>query len=91
MGRAYSTNGGDEELLLLFILTSNGYSPGGSGTTIRHNTQITHITQNNTTIKQNTAHKTTHTINTLDRMITTITTTINAYRILVESQKERDH
>jgi hypothetical protein len=44
------------------------FSPGGSGTTIRHNTQITHITQNNTTIKQNTAHKTTHTINTLHRM-----------------------
>jgi hypothetical protein len=32
---------------------------GGSDTTIRHNTQITHITQNNTTIKQNTTHKTT--------------------------------
>jgi hypothetical protein len=32
-------------LLLLFILTANGFLPGGSGT-IRHNTQITHITQN---------------------------------------------
>jgi hypothetical protein len=53
----------------LFILTANGFSPGGSGTTIRHNTQITHITQNNTTIKRNTAHKTTHTIkDTLHRM-----------------------
>jgi hypothetical protein len=41
---------------------------GGSGTTIRHNTQTTHITQNNTTLKRNTAHKTTHTINTLHRM-----------------------
>jgi hypothetical protein len=30
--------------------------------TIGHNTQITHITQNNTTIKRNTAHKTTDTI-----------------------------
>jgi hypothetical protein len=49
-------------------LTANGFSPGGSGTTIRHNTQITHITQNNTTIKRNTEHKTTHTINTLNRM-----------------------
>jgi hypothetical protein len=49
-------------LLLLFILTANGFSPGGSGTTIRHHTQ------NNTTIKQNTVHKTTHTINTLHRM-----------------------
>jgi hypothetical protein len=28
-------------LLLLFIFTGNGFSPGGSGTTIRHNTQIT--------------------------------------------------
>jgi hypothetical protein len=43
-------------LLLLFILTANGYLPGGSGTTIRHNTQITHIKQNNTTIKRNTAY-----------------------------------
>jgi hypothetical protein len=39
----------------LFILTANGILPGGSDTTIRHNT-------NNTTIKRNTAHKTTHTI-----------------------------
>jgi hypothetical protein len=30
----------------------NGVSPGGRGTTIRHNTQITHITQNNRTIKK---------------------------------------
>jgi hypothetical protein len=53
-----------EELLLLLLLfiTANGFSPGGSGTTIRHNTQITHITQNNTT------HKSTHTIH---RMNTT--------------------
>jgi hypothetical protein len=33
-------------LLLLLILTAYGVSPGGSGTTIRHNTQLTHITQN---------------------------------------------
>jgi hypothetical protein len=26
-------------------LTANGVSPGGRGTTIRHNTQITHIIQ----------------------------------------------
>jgi hypothetical protein len=38
-------------------LTANGFSSGGSGTTIRHNTQITHIIQNNTTIKRNTVHK----------------------------------
>jgi hypothetical protein len=30
---------------LLFILTANGFLPGGSGTTIRHNTQGTHITK----------------------------------------------
>jgi hypothetical protein len=35
-------------LLLLFILTANGFLPGASGTTIRHSIQITHITQNNT-------------------------------------------
>jgi hypothetical protein len=35
-------------LLLLFISTANGFSPGGGGTTKRHNTQTTHITQNNT-------------------------------------------
>jgi hypothetical protein len=34
-------------LLLLFILIANGFLPGGSGNTIRHNTQISHITQNN--------------------------------------------
>jgi hypothetical protein len=41
-------------MLLLFILTANGVLPDSSGTTIRHNTEITH-----TTLKQNTAHKTT--------------------------------
>jgi hypothetical protein len=35
-------------LSLLFILTADGVLLGGSGTTIRDNTQITHITQNNT-------------------------------------------
>jgi hypothetical protein len=54
--------------LLLFILIANGFSPGGSGTTIRHNTQTRHNTQNNTTIKRNIVHKNTHTINTLHRM-----------------------
>jgi hypothetical protein len=28
-------------IFLLFILTANGFSPGGSGTTIRHNTHHT--------------------------------------------------
>jgi hypothetical protein len=45
-------------LLLLFILTANRFSPVVSGTTIRHNTEITHITQNNAMIRRNTAHNT---------------------------------
>jgi hypothetical protein len=48
-------------LLLLFILTANGFLPGGSSTTIRYNIQITRITQNNTMIKRNTAHNKGHT------------------------------
>jgi hypothetical protein len=32
-------------ILLLFILIADGISLGGSGTTIRHNTKITHITK----------------------------------------------
>jgi hypothetical protein len=61
------------EPLNLFIIYFNFtlVSTGGSGTTIRHNTQITRITQNNITIKRNTAHKTTHKINTLHRINTT--------------------
>jgi hypothetical protein len=35
-----------------------GFLPGGSGATIRHNTQITHMTQNNTMVKRNATHKT---------------------------------
>jgi hypothetical protein len=41
-------------LLLLFPFTANWFLPGGSGTAIRTNTQITHIT-----LKGSTAH--THT------------------------------
>jgi sensor histidine kinase regulating citrate/malate metabolism len=33
---------------IIIILTGNGFVSGGSVTTVRHNTQITHITQNNT-------------------------------------------
>jgi hypothetical protein len=55
-------------VLYIIILTANGVLPGGSGTKVRHNTQIIHITQNNTTIKRNTGHKTTHTINAVHRM-----------------------
>jgi hypothetical protein len=39
-------------IIYIFILTANGFLPGGSGTTVRHNTQIPHITQNNTRLKQ---------------------------------------
>jgi hypothetical protein len=43
-----------------YYLTANGFSPGGSGTTIRHNTQITHITQNNTPHSNKTQHTKLH-------------------------------
>jgi hypothetical protein len=35
-------------IIIIIIKTANGFLPGGSDTTIRHNTQIRHITQNNT-------------------------------------------
>jgi hypothetical protein len=44
------------KLLLLFSLTANESLPGGSGTTIRQNTQIAHITQNNTQRSHETQH-----------------------------------
>jgi hypothetical protein len=57
--------------VIQYLLTANGFFPGGSVYTIRHKKQITHITQNNTKIKRNTAHKTTHAIkDTLHRMNT---------------------
>jgi hypothetical protein len=50
-------------IIYLFIYIANGLLPDGSDTTIRHNTQITHITQNNTLhSNRNIAHKTTQTI-----------------------------
>jgi hypothetical protein len=46
-------------IIYLFIYlinyTASGFLPGGSGTTVRHNTRMAHQ------IKINTAHKTTHT------------------------------
>jgi hypothetical protein len=64
--------------LLLFFLTENGFLPGGSGTTIKHNTQISqkityhaqtkHSTQNYTNNKGHTQHDEYH--------ANTITTTI---------------
>jgi hypothetical protein len=47
-------------ILLLFFLTANGVLPGGSGTTIRYNTQVTHITQNNTPRSNKTQHTKLH-------------------------------
>jgi hypothetical protein len=46
---------------VLFILTANGFLPLGSGTTIRHNTQIAHKTQNNTPRSNETQHTKLHT------------------------------
>jgi hypothetical protein len=43
---AEEENRGNE--VLLFILTGNEFLFGDICSTIRHNTQITHITQNNT-------------------------------------------
>jgi hypothetical protein len=42
--------------IILFILTANVFVPGGTGTTIRHNTQKTHITQNNPPHSNKTQH-----------------------------------
>jgi hypothetical protein len=42
-------------------LTENGFLPGGSGTIIRHYTQVTHITQNNTPCPNETQHTKLHT------------------------------
>jgi hypothetical protein len=43
-------------IIIIIILTANGVLPGGSGTTVRHNTQITHHTQTNTNNKGHTTH-----------------------------------
>jgi hypothetical protein len=59
-------------LLLLFNLTANVYLPGGSGTIIRHNTQITH--------KQNIAHKT-------SQLIKDTLHTLHTMQILLQLQQ----
>jgi hypothetical protein len=59
--------------LLLFILIANWFSLDGSGTAIRHNTQITHHTQTNST--QNYTKNKGHTIHN-EYNASTITTTI---------------
>jgi hypothetical protein len=71
---------------ILLLFNCKWFLPGGSGTTIRHNTQITHITQNNTPRSNKTQHAkrhkqghTTHNeynANTITSTTDTITTTI---------------
>jgi hypothetical protein len=57
-----STFGQKKNIITIIILTANGFLAGGSGTTIRHNTQTTlhaqtkHSTQNCTTNKEHTTH-----------------------------------
>jgi hypothetical protein len=77
-------------LLLLFLLfdLKMGAIPGGSGTTIRHNTQI-HISHNITHHAQkNTAHKTTqtmkdslHTMNTTQKSKDIPVNAMETYRV----------
>jgi hypothetical protein len=45
---------------LLLILTANAFLLRGSGTTIRHNTQVIHITENNTPRSNKTQHTKLH-------------------------------
>jgi hypothetical protein len=45
-------------LLLLFILTANGVLPSGSGTTIGHNTRISHKITHHTQAKHGTQNYT---------------------------------
>jgi hypothetical protein len=64
-------------IIYLFILIVNGVLPGGIGTTIRHNTQITHHAQtkhSTQNYKNNKGHTTYNEYNA--NAITTTTTTI---------------
>jgi hypothetical protein len=45
---------------LLLILTANRFLPGGSGTILKHKTNITHIIQNNTSRWNKTQHTKLH-------------------------------
>jgi hypothetical protein len=65
-------------IIYLFILTANGFLPSGSGTTIRHNTQIT---SHKTTHHSQTKHSTQNYTNnkghyTITTTTSTVTTTI---------------
>jgi hypothetical protein len=60
--------------IVVVVLTENWCLPGGSGTTIRHNTQITkHSTQNYTNNKGHTTHNE-YNANTIITTTNTITT-----------------
>jgi glucose dehydrogenase len=43
-------------IINVIILTANGFLPGDTDTILRHNTQIRHITQNNTPRSNKTQH-----------------------------------
>jgi hypothetical protein len=47
-------------IIIIFILAANGFLPSGSGTKIRHSTQITHITKNNTPYSNKAQHTKLH-------------------------------
>jgi hypothetical protein len=47
-------------IIIIIFLNWKCVLPGGSGTAIRHNTQITHITQNNTPHSNKTQHTKLH-------------------------------
>jgi hypothetical protein len=47
-------------IIIIIYLNCKWGLPGGSGTTIRHNKQITHITQNNTPHSNKTQHTKLH-------------------------------
>jgi hypothetical protein len=84
----------------LFILTAIGVLLGGSGTTIRQNTQIKHITQNNTPRSNKTGHKTTHIMKdsgqTMNKMqillkLTQMELQLQSYKLILIKNKHTIH
>jgi hypothetical protein len=65
-------------IIYLFILTANVFLPGGSGTTIRYNAQITHHTQTKHSTQNYTNNKGHTTHNEYNE--NTLTTTTNTWR-----------
>jgi hypothetical protein len=55
-------------IITIIILTANGFLPSGIGTTITNNTQITHITQNNTPSSNKTTQTIMDTLHTMHTM-----------------------